>query len=186
MTTTQTTTTPEPPPAAVAADAHWAATRERLRNRQRPIAPLTICDDVIAKKALEEAKFLVRRVSADVDADPGNADLKKDLAAAQKALDKAQADFDEKAIVLRFQAMRRPDFDELKKQHPPTESQAEEGYAINPDTLGPPLIEASSLDGITAEDAAYYLVEWGEGEANALFNTAWSVQTSVRMDLGKG
>ncbi len=90
------------------------------------------------------------------------------------------------AIVLRFQALRRLDFEELKKAHPPTESQAEDGYGVNPETLGPILIEASSLDGITAQDAIYYLGEWSEGEANALFNTAWNVQANVRMELGKG
>ena len=176
----------EPPAAAVAADAHWTATRERLRSRQRPIAPLTICDDVSVKKALEEAKFVVRRLTAEVEASPDDTTLSKDLTVAQKTLDDAQAAFDEIAIVLRFQAMRRADFEDLKKRHPPTEAQAEDGYIANPDTIGPPLIEACSLDGITAVDAVEYLSEWAEGEANALFNTAWAVQTNVRMDLGKG
>src|SRR5689334_11672958 len=111
MTSTQTKTQPEPPAAAVAADAHWTATREKLRNRQRPVATLVICDDINVKKTLEEAKFLVRRVSADAEADPNDTSLAKDLAAAQKTLDKAQAAFDETAIVLRFQALRRPDFE---------------------------------------------------------------------------
>lgn len=187
MTATKTPATKaEPPAAAVAADAHWTATRERLRSRQRPVAPLTICDDVTVKKTLEEAKFVVRRLTAELEASPDDASLTKDMAAAQKALEAAQAAFDEIAIVLRFQAMRRNDFEDLKKRHPPTESQAEDGYIANPDSIGPALIEACSLDGITAEDAAEYLTEWAEGEANALFNTAWSVQTNVRMDLGKG
>src|SRR3954469_7763519 len=147
MTATKTTQTkPAPPPAAVAADPHWTATRERLRNRQRPVAPLIICDDAEAKKALEEAKFLVRRLSASLESEPDDPDLTKDLATAQTALDTAQAGFDDVAIVLRFQALRRPDFEDLKKEHPPTESQAEDGYVINPETLGPILIEASSLD----------------------------------------
>lgn len=187
MTPTKTTQTkPEPPAQAVAADPHWTATRERLRNRQRPIAPLVICDDADVKKALEEAKFLVRRLTASLEATPGDPDLKKDLPTAQQALDAAQADFDDAAIVLRFQALRRPDFEDLKKEHPPTESQAEDGYVINPETLGPILVEASSMDGITADDAKYYLAEWAEGEANALFNTAWNVQSGIRMELGKG
>lgn len=186
MTAAKNHTLPEPPAAAVAADAHWTATRERLRNRQRPIAPLIICDDPDVKKALEDAKFVVRRITANLAAEPDNADLKKELTAAQKVQDAAQAAFNEVAIVLRFQAMRRPDFEDLKKEHPPTESQAEDGYVVNPETLGPILIEASSLDGITAEDAKYYSAEWAEGEANLLFNTAWGVQSSVRMDLGKG
>lgn len=186
MTTTQTKTQPEPPAAAVAADAHWTATREKLRNRQRPIAPLTICDDLDVKKAYEEAKFVLRRVSAELEASPGDPALKRDKEAAQAALDAAKAVYDDVAIVLRFQAMRGPDFEDLKKAHPPTESQAEDGYAVNPETIAPVLIEACSLDGITAADATYYRQEWAEGEANALFTTCWNLQSNVRMDAGKG
>lgn len=189
MTTTKNATspaTPEPPAAAVAADAHWTATRDRLRNRQRPIAPLTICDEVDVKKALEEAKFVVRRLTASLESEPDDAGLKKDLAAAQKTLEAAQTAFGDVAIVLRFQALRRPDFEDLKKEHPPTESQAEDGFAVNVESLGPQLIAASSMDGITLEDAKFYLAEWSEGEANALFSTAWNVQSGARMDVGKG
>lgn len=183
---TDTVTKPEPPPAAVNADAHWAATREKLRNRQRPTSALTICDDVQVKKAYEEAKFVQRRAAAAAQDSPGDEDLKKVLAAAEKDLADAKAAFDEVAVVLEFQALRRPDFEDLKKRHPPTEEEAEDGLAVNVETLGPELIAATSLDGITIEDAAYYLTEWGEGEASALFNTAWNLQTSIRMDAGKG
>lgn len=186
MTTSTAPAKPEPPAAAVATDAHWAATRDKLRNRQRPTASLVICDDVDVKKALEEAKFVVRRVTAGLESEPNDADLKKDLAAAKAALTAAQTAFDEVAIVLRFQALRRPDFEDLKKDHPPTEQQAEEGLVVNVETLGPTLIAACSLDGITADDAAYYLAEWSEGEASAMFNTVWHMQSGVRMDVGKG
>ncbi|MEW1565829.1 hypothetical protein AB0454_22920 [Streptomyces sp. NPDC093509] len=179
-------TTPEPPAAAVAADAHWAAQREKLRNRQRPIAPLTICDDVAVKKTLEQARWEVRRLELTVTETPDDADAKKELAAANAALEKAQAAFDEVAIRLQFQALRRPDFEDLKKEHPPTEAQAEDNLIVNLDTIGPVLIAACSLDGITAEDAEYYLTEWSEGEAGALFNTVWNIQSGTRMDLGKG
>lgn len=183
--TTQ-TTTPEPPAAAVAADAHWTVTRDRLRNRQRPIAPLTICDDLAVKKTLEQARFNVRRIELTLAETPDDADLKKELAAAVTDLEKAKADFDEVAIPLEFQALRRPDFEELKKNHPPTEAQAEDNLVVNVETIGPVLIAACSLDGITVEDAEYYLTEWSEGEAGALFNAAWNVQTGARMDMGKG
>lgn len=184
MTTTK--TKPDPPAAAVAADAHWAATREKLRGRHRPIAPLTICDDPDVKKDLEQAKFLVRRVEAQLVESPDDDGLKKDLATATTSLEQAQQAFDEVAIRLQFQALRRPDFEDLKKQHPPTEEQAEENFVVNVETLGPELIAASSLDGITVDDAKYYLAEWSEGEASALFNAAWGIQSGVRMDLGKG
>jgi hypothetical protein len=186
MTTKNNTATVEPPAAAVAADAHWSATRERLRNRQRPTASLVICDDPDVKKALEEAKWTVRRLTASLEATPDDADLKRDLETAERILAKAQAAFDEIAIVLRFQALRRPDWEDLKKEHPPTEEQAEENLIVNVETLGPQLIAASSLDGITVEDATYFLSEWSEGEASALFNTAWNIQSGARMDVGKG
>jgi hypothetical protein len=184
--TPTTRTKPEPAADAVAADAHWTATRDKLRNRQRPTASLIICDDAELKKTLEDARWTVRRLTGQLEVDPEDADLKKDLAAAEKALSKAQGAFDEEAIHLRFQALRRPDWEDLKKSHPPTEEQAEEGLAVNVETLGPELIAASSLDGITVEDAKYFLTEWSEGEASALFNTAWNIQSGARMDLGKG
>ena len=184
MTSTQ--TKPEPPVAAVAADPHWTATRERLMNRQRPTASLVICDDPDVKKAFEDAKFVVRSLTAQAEASPDDADLEKDLAAAQKTLTSVQKAFDEIAIVLRFQALRRPDWEDLKREHPPTEEQAEDNLAVNVDTLGPQLIAASSVDGITVEDAKTFLNEWSEGEASALFNTAWNVQSGIRMDVGKG
>jgi hypothetical protein len=108
--TTRQTTPPEPPDAAVNADAHWAATRERLRNRNRPTATLTICDDPEAKKALEEARFVVRRIEAEAAADPSDKALAKDLAAAKQTLKAAESAFDDVAIRLTFQALRRGDF----------------------------------------------------------------------------
>lgn len=186
-TTTKTTaTTPEPPAAAVAADAHWSATRDRLRNRHRPIATLTICDDTDVKKDLEDARWTVRRLEGQLTETPDDADLKNDLAVANKTLEQAQKTFDQVAIRLQFQALRRPDFEDLKKQHPPTEEQAEDNFVVNVETLGPELIAASSLDGITVDDAKYYLAEWSEAEASALFNAAWGIQSGARMDLGKG
>ncbi|MFK0288240.1 hypothetical protein ACIQVL_48385 [Streptomyces sp. NPDC090499] len=186
MTNTPQTSKPEPPAAAVAADPHWTATRERLRNRQRPTASLVICDDPDVKKALEEAKFTVRSLTAQAEASPDDQDLKKDLLTAQVALGKAQEAFDEVAIVLRFQALRRPDWEDLKREHPPTEEQAEDNLAVNVETLGPEMVAASSMDGITVDDAKYFLTEWSDGEVNALFNVAWNVQSGIRMDVGKG
>ncbi|NUS25025.1 MAG: hypothetical protein HOV92_12495 [Streptomyces sp.] len=181
-----TATTPQPPANAVARDPHWAATRERLAARQRPVLKMTICDDQQVKQRLGAAQYTERRTRAAAEADPSDQDLKKALKDAEAETKAAQEAFDEAAIVLRFQAMRRPDFEALKKAHPATEEQAEDGLQFNPETLGPELIEASSLDGITAEEAVEYLTEWGEGEAAQLFDTAWQVQGETRADLGKG
>ncbi|MEU1099080.1 hypothetical protein, partial [Streptomyces sp. NPDC005877] len=177
---------PEPPAAAVAQDPHWTATRERLRRRHRPIATLTICDDHEARTGLDRAKRALQMVQAQAEADPDDQDLKRDLATAQTAVDQAQRTYDEAAIVLRFQAVDRSVFDALKKAHPPTEEQATDGEIVNAESLGPDLIAACSLDGITAEEAREYLDTWANGEATALFMTCWNVQGETRMDLGKG
>lgn len=180
------TTKPEPPQNAVDRDPHWAATRERLRARQRPVLKMTICDDQDVKQRLGAAQYTERRARAAAEADPTDTDLKKALKSAEAETKAAQEAFDEAAIVLRFQALRRPDFEALKKAHPASEEQAEDGLAFNPETLGPELIAASSLDGITVDEAAEYLTDWSEGEAAQLFDTAWQVQGETRADLGKG
>jgi hypothetical protein len=181
-----TSTTTEPPRNAVDRDPHWAATRARLAARQRPVMTMTICDDNEVKQRLGAAQYAERRARAALETDPDDATLKKAHDAAEKEVAAAQRAFDEAAIVLRFQALRRPDFEALKKAHPATEEQAEDGLRFNPETLGPELIAAASLDGITVDDAVEYLSEWSEGEASLLFDTAWNVQGETRADLGKG
>ncbi|MFG2677055.1 hypothetical protein [Streptomyces sp. NPDC048445] len=186
MTTAKKTTAPIPPPAAVATDAHWAATRERLRNRARPIARLTICDDHTAKQALAEAQFDVQRAQDSADRAPDDEAAQTNLRDATTALVRAKEAFDKASIPLRFQALDRRTYKELLAAHPPTEDQAEDGYSFNLDTLGPVLIAASSLDGMTEEDAADFLDTWAPAEAEALLNTVFGVQQEDRMDLGKG
>ncbi|MFB7222472.1 hypothetical protein [Streptomyces sp. NPDC056227] len=186
MTTARKTAAPKPPAAALAADAHWAATRERLLNRTRPTVRLTICDDHDAKEALAEAHFVRQRAQAAVDRDSEDEAAKATLGEAAAGLAQAQAAFDKASIVLRFQALDRKTYKEFLAAHPPTEDQAEDGYAFNLDTLGPVLIAASSRDGISEEDAAQFLDDWSQAEAEALLNTAFGVQREDRMDLGKG
>lgn len=181
-----TTHTPAPPQNAVDRDPHWSATRARLASRQRPVATMTICDDQQVKDRLATAQYNERRARINTEADPADATLKKALTAATRELQAAQKAFNEAAIRLRFQALRRPDFEALKKAHPATEEQAEDGMAFNAETLGPELISAASLDGITVEEATEYLNDWSEGEAAQLFDTAWNVQGETRADLGKG
>lgn len=183
---TSTRSKQEPPQNAVDRDPHWSATRARLAARKRPVMTMTICDDQAVKQRLAAAQYAERRARITAEAEPGDKDAKETLKAAQAEMEAAQRAFDEAAIVLRFQAMRRPDFETLKKEHPATEEQAEDGLAFNPETLGPELIAASSLDGITVDEAAEYLTDWSEGEAAQLFDTAWQVQGETRADLGKG
>lgn len=180
-----TTSQPQPPADAVTKDAHWAATLERLRNRQRPTATLRICDDQAAKEALVMAQYEQRNAKrlAEDDTSP---ETKKAVRAADAAVAKSQAAVDDASIVLTFRALERTALDALKKAHPPTEEQAEDGFEINADTLGPALVAASNLDGMTEEQAREFLDTWSDAEAGALFSTAWNVQLESRLDLGKG
>ncbi|MER6602608.1 hypothetical protein [Streptomyces parvus] len=184
--TARKTTAPTPPAAAVAADAHWAATRERLMARARPVLKLTICDDNEAKQALNNARYLEQQAKSEAERNPDDEAAQAAHRAAVTAQNDAQAALDAVSIPLRFQALDRKTYKELLAAHRPTEEQAEDGYDFNLDTLGPVLIAASSLDGITEEDAATFLDTWANAEAEALLNTAFGVQREDRMDLGKG
>lgn len=187
MTTTpRKSTRAAPPAAAVAADAHWAATRDRLLARTRPVLTLTICDDPDVKQALTTARFVEQRAKADADRAPEDETAQATHRAATAELADAQAALDAVSIPLRFQALDRKTYRALLADHRPTEDQAEEGYEFNLDTLAPVLIAASSLDGITEEDAQTFLDDWAKDEAEALLNAAFGVQRETRMDLGKG
>ncbi|MFI9194145.1 hypothetical protein ACIG0A_33205 [Streptomyces californicus] len=175
-----------PPAAAVAADAHWTAIRERLMARARPVLKLTICDDEEAKRAVHAARVAEQQAKTEAERSPKDTAAQAAHQAAAAALNDAQAAFDAVSIPLRFQALDRKTYKALVAAHRPTEEQAEDGYEFNVDTLGPILIAASSLDGITEEDAQAYLEDWGTSEAQALLNTAYAVQREERMDLGKG
>lgn len=176
----------EPPADAVARDPHWNATREKLRARTRPTAKMTICDDHDVKQALSRAQFKQRSAQAAVD-DSDTPENQTALQWAQEGLEAAQAAFDDAAIVLRFQALDRPAFEALRKAHPPTEEDAEEGSTFNAETMAPELIAAASLDGITVDDAREYLTTWSQGEAVTLWTTAYGVQSDAsRLDVGKG
>ncbi|MEU6016967.1 hypothetical protein ABZ826_23830 [Streptomyces sp. NPDC047515] len=175
-----------PPAAAVAKDAHWAAKQERLAARTRASATLTICDDAEARKDLEVARYALRRLEAEAADSPTDQSLKDAVASARADVETAQAAFNEKAIVLTFRALPRKVFEALKKAHPATEEQAEDGHDLDVESLGPELISAASADGMPLEAAQEYLDTWSEAEAAELFNAAWNVQQTTRMDLGKG
>ncbi|MEU5660074.1 hypothetical protein ABZ802_31325 [Streptomyces sp. NPDC047737] len=179
-------TTATPPAAAVAVDAHWAATRARLQALTRPVLKLTICDDEDAKRAATTARYVEQQAKNAAELDPEDQAAQAAHQAAAAALADAQAALDAVSIPLRFQALDRKTYKALLAAHPPTEEQAEEGYDFNLDTLGPVLIAASSLDGITEEDAQTYLDTWATAEATKLLDTAFGVQRAERMDLGKG
>ncbi|TXS39691.1 hypothetical protein [Streptomyces sp. t39] len=159
--------------------------RDRLKARARPTSRFTICDDPKVKENLDRARYAL--ALAESQADTTGEDGAKAVEAAQKKADEAQAAYDAEAIVLTFQALDRPAFEALKRAHPPTEAEAEEGAQFNAETLAPELIAAASCDDITVDEAREYLDTWSTGEAIALYTAAYSIQSETsRVDVGKG
>lgn len=185
-----------PPPAqAVIRDAHWAAKMARLRARALPEKTLTICDDQAARDCLDEAK-LHAATCRHADAETGRP-TSEETRRAEEELAAAKAMYDEEAITLTFRALPRPAVDALIRRFPPTEAQAEDGDAWNPELFPAALIAASHIerdehgqvvDGMSEQDAQDLLDSWPISDANLLFQTAWQVQQISRAsteELGK-
>lgn len=180
---------PEPPASAVALDAHWAAKRERLRQRQAATAVLRVCDDDDLKATRDEAARARRMTHAQLEnetTEAGRERAQKALDAAEQALTGAEQAVDDATITLTFRGLPRREYEALIKAHPPTEEQAEDGDAWNTETFAPALVAASSVDGMTTEDAEFFLAEWSAAEARRLYDAAMGVQQTNRLDLGKG
>lgn len=193
---TESTTTPAPPAKAVARDAHWSSKLARLRARQLPEYTLVICDDQDAKQHLDETlRDLARCRMADAENGRAHSDA---TAKAEEEVENAQEFFDNLSIELTFKALPRPILDGLIKRFPPTEAQAEDGDAWNPETFPAALVAAAhierddehnTVEGMSEVDAQDLLDSWPVAESNALFAAAWQAQQIVRtstVELGKG
>ncbi|MFF4607918.1 hypothetical protein ACFY12_34920 [Streptomyces sp. NPDC001339] len=193
---TETKTSSAPPVSAVARDAHWVNKLARLRARQLPEQVLRICDDLAAKKRLDQAKLNVAQCRiADAEAEQSTS---PETERAQNELAIAQEAFDDASLTLTFKALPRPVLDGLIKRFPPTEEQAEDGDAWNPETFPAALIAAAhierddagnTVEGMSEQDAQDLLDSWPVAESNALFAAAWQAQQIVRtstVELGKG
>lgn len=187
MTTTKTTASKtEPPAQAVAADAHWAAKMQRLRDRQLAETTFVVCDDLEVRTRYTQAARAFEIADGYLKAHPAVADARTDVDTARTELDEAKAAYDQVAIPIRLRALPRPVFEALFKAHPPADTDdADEGKEWGP---GYPaaLISAASVDGMTETEAQELLDMWSLSEANALFNAAMGVQNTTRADLGKG
>ncbi|MFC1415429.1 hypothetical protein [Streptacidiphilus cavernicola] len=190
-------TTHTPPPAAVAADAHWAAKMERLRNRKLPERPIRICDDEQAKAGVADAALLLAKartaaigelseqgVPEDQHADWIDAHPKVVAASAQLA--RAESLLDEATITLTLRALPRPVWEELLTEHGPSEEQADKGMEYNPESFPAALISATSVDGMSQTEAQELLDTWADAEAKSLFTAALLLNQRTRIDLGKG
>ncbi|MFD7769860.1 hypothetical protein [Streptomyces sp. NPDC059787] len=198
--------TVEPPAAEVAKDAHWAAKMERLRNRKLPERPMKVCDDEGLKAAVTDAAMELARARAEAIeecAKQGVGEQQRDafvaanprVLAADEALTRAQEALAEATETLTFRALPRPVWEQLLRDHPPTEVQADKGMEYNVDTFPAALIAAChvereedgvEVEGMSTEDAQELLDTWADPDAKALFTTALLVNQTLRADLGKG
>ncbi|MEW1658820.1 hypothetical protein [Streptomyces sp. NPDC093707] len=201
-----TATNIEPPAAAVARDAHWAAKMARLKARTLPERSLRVCDDDAAKKnatdaALELAKARTTARAGAAEQGIAEADREEwmlarpDVVAAQLRLDDTERALDNATIVLTFRALPRPAWEQLLRDHPPTEAQADQGMEYNVETYPAALIAACHIErdesggevpGMSEQEAQELLDAWPDSEAKALFTCALLVNQTLRADLGKG
>ncbi|WJV48903.1 hypothetical protein [Streptomyces flavofungini] len=197
---------PEPPAAAVARDPHWSAKMSRLKARKLPERALRLCDDDEAKKnatdaALELAKARTTARSASVEQGVAEAEREQwitaqaEVVAAQLQLDDAEHALADATVVLTFRALPRPAWEQLLRDHPPTEAQADQGMEYNIETYPAALIAACHIErddtgtevaGMTEQEAQELLDAWPDSEAKALFTSALVVNQTLRADLGKG
>jgi len=201
-----TATTTEPPAAAVARDAHWSAKMARLKARKLPERSLRVCDDDDAKRATTNAAMELAKARTAARAESiGQGIVEADreewtvgrpvVVAAQLRLDAAERALEDATIVLTFRALPRPAWEQLLRDHSPTEAQADQGMEYNVETYPAALIAACHIErdesggevaGMSEPEAQELLDAWPDSEAKALFTCALLVNQTLRADLGKG
>lgn len=175
---------------AESTEERWAEKMRRLRERPPAQRTLRVCDDeqvrreaLLADEALARARYVAKSRPEDEDVAQRIPDLEQANAKAQQALTAT-------SVTLTFRALPRPVLEELIAAHPPTEEQAADDAAFNPDTFPAALVSAASIDGMSETEAEELLGSWPTADANALWEAAWQVQQVNRADLvadlGKG
>ncbi|MFF2402723.1 hypothetical protein [Streptomyces goshikiensis] len=195
-----------PPPSAVARDPHWAAKMQRLRARRLAERTASFCDEPALKAAVTEAALGLARARTEAQAasiEQGIAESARsewvaqrpEVLAAEGGLAGAQRELDEATERLTFRALPRPAWEQLLREHPPTEAQADAGMEYNVETFPAALIAACHIErdaagaevpSMTEADAQELLDSWADPDAKALFTTALVVNQTIRADLGKG
>lgn len=115
--------------------------------------------------------------------------------AADAGLVKAQDALADATLALTFRALPRPVWEQLLRDHAPSEVQADQGMEYNVETFPAALISAchverdaggAEIEGMSAADAQELLDTWADAEAKALFTAALVINQTLRADLGKG
>ncbi|MGC9539980.1 hypothetical protein [Streptomyces sp. UG1] len=167
----------------------WEKKMERLRRRSLPERVLQICDDAALRAEYDEAKRAADRARILAESDTDNGVFAERAVEASRRYEAAAEALQAASVYLTFRALPRPVIEELLHAHPPTDEQAADGAAFNPDTFPAALIAASSADGMTEAEARELRDAWSAPDANALWEAAWEVQQEARADradLGKG
>jgi hypothetical protein len=118
---------------------------------------------------------LIAAVAADKDM------LASERVAAAKATVKAvEAEIEASERTFTFQGLGQREWQDLKRQHPPTEEQRERGHDSNMETYAPALIAATSLDPkISVEQATRLLERLPIAEAEKLYEAALNANGQV-------
>jgi hypothetical protein len=200
-----TTATAQPPAGAVAKDAHWSAKMARLRARKLAERTVSICDDTDAKTAVTEAAVALAKARAAALAECTEQGIREEqrdafvasnpqVVAADAGLTRAQEALAEVTEILTFRALPRPVWEQLLRDHAPSEAQADQGMEYNVDTFPAALIAAChverdaggvEVEGMSEADAQELLDTWADAEAKALFTTALVINQTLRADVGK-
>lgn len=176
------------------------ATADHLRSRKQPATKTVevVLDPSLAEQVREAERRrddTERRLGTRPDSEQVQAEA-WEAAAALDAL-RAQAVKDDAVVTVRFRSIGRHAWDDLIRQHPPTDAQVAEAKAsgmgdlnFNSETF-PPAVVAASLDEpkLTVEEVAaiWDSPDWNQAELGILFAAALEVNNSRHtLDLGKG
>ncbi|GAA2136695.1 hypothetical protein GCM10009760_16360 [Kitasatospora kazusensis] len=196
----------EPPARAVADDAHWAAKLARLKARKLAERPASFCDDDQAKRTVSEATLNLVKARSDARtaaAVAGISEREQDawlesqpqVVIARSLLATAEHALAEATFTLTFRALPRPAWEQLLREHAPSEEQADKGMEYDVDTFPAALVAAchverdgtgAEVEGMSVADAQALLDEWSDPDAKVLFTAALLPNQTVRGDLGKG
>ena len=161
----------------------------------------------VARDELEQAKAradAARRMLAATGGEPEqrkaalemfDADKKARLQELQEVVDAAERAVRETAVECVFRSIGRVRFDDLKREHPPTDEDREKSAAEgvegapqwHPDTFEAALVAASAgIPKMSVEQAERLRADWNEAEWMQLFITALTVNSGRRVaELGK-
>jgi hypothetical protein len=169
---------------------------EMMSRKQRATETVTIVIDhkwadqlATARTVLVPARARAAGAGLDVKADwDGVATVPAEIVAYQEAeADVAALVAQEPESVIRFvlRALSRSEFQRLLDAHQPTPKQRKDNPAIqwNPDTFGPALVAACSVEprlSLEQTREMWDSANWSPGELGRLENTAFMLQGEVR------